>query len=340
MPTTPIPPGSSAIEDAGTIVRGKECLVLGAGGAGSAAAHALQQAGGHVTIANRTIETVRRVAERVGCAHAGLDGELPARVASAEIVVNTLLPGVEVIEARWLSPRHVVLDAIYRDSYLRERVAASGAAYIPGTSWLLHQGAPAYHLFTSAPPDVKGMAAALASLPALPRHVSFIGFMGAGKSTTARIVGKMLGMPVADTDREIERRSGKSIPRLIRQEGEAAFREREFDVLQELLFRDMPTVISCGGGATLHPGAGRLLRERSIVTWLHASPGQCVKRINIASRPLLACHERPDEAAATIFEERKASYARAAWMLVATGERDPRQVSNIVYEEICKCIRG
>ncbi|MDR2129683.1 MAG: hypothetical protein LBP56_00715 [Odoribacteraceae bacterium] len=331
---------SGAIEALGVEIRAKECLVLGAGGAGRAAAYALQRAGGCVTLVNRTIDKVREIAGRLHCMYAGIDDELPGRVARAEIVVHALSPGVEVIEEEWLSPRHVVLDALYHGSYLRDRAMRRGATYIDGSHWLIHQGIPAYRLFTGEEPDERGMEMALSLLPALPRHVSFIGFMGAGKSTVARTVGKMLGMPVVDTDRLIEQRAGKGIPRLMQEEGEASFRVRELEVLRDVLLGHAPAVISCGGGAVLLPEARRLLRSRSIVVWLYASPEQCMRRIDVASRPLLACHARPDEAAEALFRERKALYARTAWMLIDTGGRTSKQVSQVVYEEISRSIRG
>jgi shikimate kinase len=233
-----------------------------------------------------------------------------------------------------------VLDAVYHHPYLQQRAIAAGATYVDGFSWLVHQGIPAYRLFTGKTPDARGMEKTLVTLPALPRHVSFIGFMGTGKSTVARLVARRLGMPLAETDRLLERQHGKSITRWIQEEGEASFREKEMELTRELLLSPAPSVISCGGGAVTHPGTRQLLREHSIAIWLHANPRLCVNRINIATRPLLACHARPEEAATAIFEERKALYAGVARLLVDTTGRTPEQVTHIVHEEINTCIRG
>jgi shikimate dehydrogenase len=331
---------TGALAAAGVEIRDKNCLVLGAGGAGSAAARALQRAGGRVTIANRNGDKAREVAARLDCAHAALDGEIADRVARAGIIVNALPPGVEIIEKEWLAPRHVVLDAIYHHSYLQERAIAARATYVNGYAWLIHQGIPAYRLFTGKEPDARGMEEALVALPPLPRHVAFVGFMGTGKSTVARLVARKLGMPLADSDRILERRQGKSIPRWIQEEGEPSFRDKEFELLRELLLDAAPSVISCGGGAIMHPVTRQLLRECSLVIWLHAAPRLCVGRIKVATRPLLARHEQPEVAAETIFEERKPLYASVARLLVDTSARSPEQVSQIIHEEIRTCIRG
>ncbi|GHT82527.1 hypothetical protein FACS189467_7820 [Bacteroidia bacterium] len=80
---------SGAIHQAGTTIANARCLVLGAGGAGSAAAYALHKAGGIVTIANRTIATAQALSKKIGCSFCGLD-DLAEKMAYAEIIVNTL----------------------------------------------------------------------------------------------------------------------------------------------------------------------------------------------------------------------------------------------------------
>ena len=63
-------------------------------------------------------------------------------------------------------------------------------------------------------------------------HVNLylVGFMGTGKTTVGRAVAAKLGFRVLDSDHEIERLQGKTIPAIFAQSGEPAFRvmEREF----------------------------------------------------------------------------------------------------------------
>ena len=77
----------------------------------------------------------------------------------------------------------------------------------------------------------------------------FVGFMGAGKSTAARLAAAELGVEPLDSDREVERALGESIESYFDREGEAAFRAREEDVVLELLQRPDARVIALGGGA-------------------------------------------------------------------------------------------
>ena len=73
--------------------------------------------------------------------------------------------------------------------------------------------------------------------------------MGAGKSTGARSLAAELGGQALDSDRELEHRIGEPIESYFDRLGEAAFREREEEVVCELLARDDAPVIALGGGA-------------------------------------------------------------------------------------------
>ena len=61
-------------------------------------------------------------------------------------------------------------------------------------------------------------------------NLYLVGFMGTGKSTVGRAVARKLGFAAVDSDHEIERLQGRTIPEIFANAGEAAFRamEREF----------------------------------------------------------------------------------------------------------------
>ncbi|HEY3341175.1 MAG TPA: shikimate kinase, partial [Anaerolineae bacterium] len=73
------------------------------------------------------------------------------------------------------------------------------------------------------------------------------GFMGAGKSTVGQLCARELGYEFIDADAEIEQRYGMSIPQFFVEKGEAAFREVEAALVQELVTRRR-VVIATGGG--------------------------------------------------------------------------------------------
>ena len=321
---------AGALQGAGAAVGGKQCLVLGAGGAGIAAAYALRQAGGRVAIANRTIAKAQAAAAQTGCLHCGLDA-IAEQTAHADIIVNTI--PADIIPPECLAPRHTILDAIYPNPALQTKAAAAGSAYIDGGQWLVHQAIPAFRLLARTAPNIKAMQTLAPAAP--PRHVSLIGFMGAGKSAAAPLAAQMLGMDCIDTDHIIEQRCADSIAGIIARRGEAFFRQIEKETLCQALQSSRPALIACGGGAAADAAAGAMLHSQSIVVWLYAPPERCLARIADPSlRPLLMQGNSPEQTARTLFYRRLPSYAQAAWILVNVENKTSRQASEIIYDEV------
>jgi shikimate kinase len=108
--------------------------------------------------------------------------------------------------------------------------------------------------------------------------VSLIGYRGTGKSSVAPRLAAKLGWYWIDADSELEHRAGCTIKQVFEAEGEAGFRQRERDVLQELLQRDK-LILAAGGGAILNADTRRELREAGPVVWLTASVNTIAARI-------------------------------------------------------------
>jgi shikimate kinase/3-dehydroquinate synthase len=152
------------------------------------------------------------------------------------------------------------------------------------------------------------------------RSIVLSGFMGTGKSTVGPALASVLGLPFVDTDSEIERASGKPVPDIWREEGEAAFREREASLIDRLLLDDAPKVIAFGGGAVTTPRVRRLATERALVVTLTASPGTVVARTpNVALRPNLATGGDPVDRARELLSQRADSYAECHLSLSTEG---------------------
>jgi shikimate kinase len=83
-------------------------------------------------------------------------------------------------------------------------------------------------------------------------NLTFVGPMGAGKTSIGRRVAERFGLTFVDADHWIERQLGVSIRTIFELEGEAGFREREREALQ-LLCAGRGQLIATGGGAVLDP---------------------------------------------------------------------------------------
>ena len=135
-------------------------LVLGAGGAARAAAHALATLGARVTVAGRTESRARALAAELACTHVAWSA---IKDLAYDVLVNTTPVGSRAtsdgalpLPAEWLRPGTLVLDAVYRPirTPLLAAARARGATAVPGAEWFVRQAALQFQLFTRAAPDV------------------------------------------------------------------------------------------------------------------------------------------------------------------------------------------
>ncbi|TFH88394.1 shikimate kinase AroK [Billgrantia azerbaijanica] len=161
-------------------------------------------------------------------------------------------------------------------------------------------------------------------MQALPNLI-LVGPMGAGKSTIGRLLAAELSREFLDSDHEIQARCGADIPWIFDVEGEAGFRQREAQMIEEITALE-GVVIATGGGAVLREENRRRLRERGTVIYLFTTVEQQLKRVaKDRNRPLL---QRPDREAVLheMFKLRDPLYRATADIVVRTDRRSPRAV--------------
>lgn len=149
-------------------------------------------------------------------------------------------------------------------------------------------------------------------------NLYLVGFMGTGKTTIGRIVAHRLGFTLLDSDHEIERLKGKTIPQIFAGEGEAGFRamERAFVEGGHPANR---TVVACGGGLVVQPGMLAKVRALGVVVCLHASLETILRRTQgNKNRPLLDV-EDPMERIRTLYAEREPIYKQAGTVILTDG---------------------
>src|SRR5579859_64359 len=142
------------------------------------------------------------------------------------------------------------------------------------------------------------------------RPVVLSGFMATGKSTVGPRLAPRLGVPFVDTDAEIERAAGKSIPELWREIGEPAFRAREGELVERVLGDGKPCVVAFVGGTGNVKKTRRYAIDRALVVTLTASPATVAARVgDVAARPNLAIGGDPVARAAELLAARAEAYA-------------------------------
>ena len=134
-----------------------------------------------------------------------------------------------------------------------------------------------------------------------------VGFMGAGKTTVARAIGKHTGWRVEDIDQRIEAREHRTVASIFSQQGEPYFRQLERLALGELLpLRHV--VIATGGGTFVEPDNRALMLADGAVAWLELSLAQVIERVPADGRRPLASDRAQME---QLFARRQLAYAQA-----------------------------
>lgn len=145
----------------------------------------------------------------------------------------------------------------------------------------------------------------------LKKTVVLVGMMGAGKTAVGTALARQLGVPFLDSDDEIVKAAGRTIPEIFARDGEAFFREKESRVLSRLL-AGTPCVLSTGGGAFVAEANRVEIDAKGVSVWLRADLDLLWQRVrNKSTRPLLHT-PNPRRTLADLLAAREPVYAEAA----------------------------
>ena len=159
------------------------------------------------------------------------------------------------------------------------------------------------------------------SEPAVGRpHVALVGLMGAGKTTVGRRAAKLLGRPFVDADEAFIPRYGCTVAETFAAMGEAGFRDREAELLEEVLAVATPLVLATGGGAVVREGNRRRLAAPDVfVVYLHADPAFLASRTQAKADRFLLAGDDPLSVLTRLHDERDGWYREVADEVLEVG---------------------
>ena len=160
--------------------------------------------------------------------------------------------------------------------------------------------------------------------------IALIGFMGAGKTTVAKLLAKKLQLDYADMDDLIlEKSAHQSINDIFEKDGEIAFRELEIAVAKDLQHK-RKIVLATGGGVVMNKIVLDYLGADGVIVFLKTSYEKSDSRANKSTRPLFKDAVKARE----LYNFRMPLYERYANMIVETDNKTAEQVA----DEIAKII--
>lgn len=341
-----------AVEEAGFTVKGRDCLLIGAGGAARAAACMLIRNGaGSIAVLNRSLEKAEELAEYGNKIAGGdlmkafplsqwkkLTGKRYLAIQCTSVGMHPAVDAAPVEDREFYRLIEEALDVIYTpaETKFMRLVRESGGRAVNGLKMLVYQGAASYELWNPGikiEKEILALAEALIQKKLLPNrnNLVLIGFMGAGKTSVGKDLAELLGCELCDTDQETERQAGMAVSEIFRLQGEESFRKMETDTLRKLLKQTGEdggfTVISAGGGLVLREENRRLLKENAVCVYLKTSPEQVLHRLQgDTSRPLLQ-GGNVREKVEGLMADRGPVYEKAADITVNTDGRTPGEIA-------------
>jgi shikimate kinase len=164
-------------------------------------------------------------------------------------------------------------------------------------------------------------------------RIYLIGLPGSGKTTVGRQLARRLSLPFTDSDLVIEQRVGCQIRDFFEREGEAAFRDVEQSIIEELVQKES-SVIATGGGAVLRAANRERLRQAGHVIYLYSTPKEIFKRLRPdGQRPLLQVADSLTRLYA-LYEERDPLYRETSHLIIETGHSSVAKLVSAIIAQL------
>lgn len=290
---------SLLLQRSGEEPSGKKALVLGSGGASVMACAVLRQMGANVHVISRT------GAENYENLERNRDARILVNATPVGMYPNN---GTSPVDLNRLPGLELVLDLVYNPARtaLLQQAEELGIPCAGGLLMLVGQAKRSAELFAEKNIDDAEIDRIAAQLSRETENIILIGMPGCGKSSVAGSLAERLKRPVLESDAEVERAAGRTIPEIFAAEGETGFRKRETEVLRELGKRS-GAILSTGGGCVTREENYALLHQNGRILWLQRDLAKLPKE----GRPLSQSRDLRE-----LYREREPLYRRFADLVI------------------------
>ena len=304
------------LKAAGIDPAGKKALVLGSGGASLTARTALKDLGAkEVVVISRSGEDN----------YDNLD-----RHRDAGIIVNTtpagMFPdnGTRLLDLQQFPQCDGVADVVYNPARTALLLQAEDLSipYAGGLSMLVAQAKRSAEIWLDKDIPDSEVTRIEKLLAVSMQNIVLIGMPGSGKTSVGKALQQLTGRELIDTDEEIVRMSGRTIPDIIGNDGEEAFRALETAAIAEAGKRS-GCIISTGGGCVTRERNYPLLHQNAVIVWIRRR----LDWLPTDGRPLSRAGKLDK-----MYEERKDKYAAFADITIENNRAVKNAAEQILKE--------
>ncbi|MCD7824084.1 MAG: shikimate kinase [Oscillospiraceae bacterium] len=305
----------SMVLETGIDISGKKALVLGTGGTGVTVRKVLSEMGAEVIPISRNGENNYDNIEKHSDA---------ALVVNATPVGMYPKNGASPLDLRKIPACECVLDVIYNPmrTALILQAESLGLKYKSGLHMLIAQAKYSSEHFQNTKISDDSVTVIESSLTKELENIILIGMPGSGKSVVAQALGQRLGRTVIETDAEIVKSAGMTIPEIFAKSGEVEFRRLETAEMQAS-GKLSEKIISTGGGVVTREENYNLLHQNGIIIWLERD----TRKLPTDGRPISQKSDLSE-----LYKKRKPMYEKFADIRISNDGTVGETVDKIIKE--------
>lgn len=255
----------------------------------------------------------------------------------AEIIINATPVGMyphseeKLIDLTKFKNLSGFADLIYNPFYTRLMLDAKkmGVSVCGGFAMLVAQAKASSEIFMNAKLEDSLIEKVINEIYFKKANIVLIGMPGSGKTTIAKILAEKIEKKFIDSDFEIEKLCGFSIPEIFKIKGENEFRKTENEILKKIC-QETGIVFSTGGGAVLAENAYEILKQNAEIYWIKRD----LSLLEISGRPLSKNSNEIEK----IYEKRKPIYEKFCDKIIqnsSTAENAAQNILEDFYENSC-----
>ena len=157
------------------------------------------------------------------------------------------------------------------------------------------------------------------------KNLFFIGFMGCGKSTMARLFSERIDSELIEMDETIVAEAGMSINEIFEKYGETYFRDLESQLIERIMQKG-GAVVSCGGGAVLREENVNNMKKNGKIVYFAATPETIFERVRHSTKRPLLNGNMNIEYISQLMEKRLPLYENAADITICVDGKSKQEI--------------